>query len=162
MLVGLVETTTARLDIHNQTPGLLQAECFCASFSGYEGLVGRPQKHTAPQSGDRSYKRLVLTGSGDMASFDRAAFEASLAATMGSPVTILAYAEGSVVVTAGATESQARDLVAYANDGRLSSAGVESVAVQGQTPVAVGMLCGHMQLFCLRCMSLRRRGCVAA
>jgi hypothetical protein len=101
---------------------------------------------------------MVLTRSGDLASFDRAAFEASLAATMGSAVTILSYAEGSVVVTAGATESQARDLVAYANDGRLSSAGVESVAVQGQAPVAVGMLCGHMQLFCLCFVSCATKG----
>lgn len=63
---------------------------------------------------------------------------------MGAPVTIMSYTEGSVIATAGATESQARDLVAYANDGRLSSAGVQSVAVQGQAPVAVGMVSGFV------------------
>lgn len=57
---------------------------------------------------------------------------------MGQPITLVSVAAGSVVVTTGMPDASARDAVAFAKDGRLSSVGVEAVAVQGQPAVTVG------------------------
>ena len=85
---------------------------------------------------------------GDINSFDQNAFISDLSAVMGRPVTFISAAPGSVMVTTGMDQTATRDAVAYANDGRLSQVGVESVAVQGQAPVSVGMRAAGAPFHC--------------
>lgn len=85
------------------------------------------------------HRLFFSTHRADIDSFNQDAFMSQLDTLMGQPITLMSVAAGSVVVTTGMSEASARDAVAFAQDGRLASIGVESLSVQGQAAVVVGM-----------------------